>query len=235
MVDPLTATAIGTGVANLGLGFYNSFSGGDEGLSRDDQRWMNDFSWKQSLRNEEFQNQLANHGIKMRVDDAVSAGLHPLVGAGINPASGGWSGPAFSGSASGGRPPIQNPGFNMGQNLSRAVNATSTLEEKQIRAIELERAKTQLQGDQIQNAIAAKQLSMMGMTPPMPSKYQTVSTPGGGTENVYSSDYSQAIMSDPIGMWANSFKKSFGGPDTGPFWNTVGNSALRLMHPWRKQ
>lgn len=228
---------------NVGFNFdplqtYDYFFGQhDGGSASDDARFMNDFNWKQSLRNEQFQQDLARHGIKMRVDDAVSAGLHPLVGAGINPASGGWSGAAFTPT------PQRNPrmsGMSMGANISSSVDATSTGEEKVLRALEIHRQMTQLQGDELQLQLLRKQLEQMDKTPPMPSlptpsKFQTFRNSDGSITQGYSSEYSQSIMSDPIGMWAQSLKKSLGGPDTDPFWETFGRSALRLMQPWKRR
>lgn len=163
-MDPLVAAQVAGNVADIGFGLYDRFAGNDGGIAQDDARWMNDFSWKQSLRNEVFQNDLARHGIKMRVDDAVSAGLHPLVGAGINPASGGYGGAVFSGV-----PSAQGRSFrgsDFGQNISRAVSATRSLEEKQLMAVELRRqmAEADLAGTNAQ--IARRQLMEMSKSPP---------------------------------------------------------------------
>lgn len=223
---------VGTNINFDPLQTYDYFFGNhDSGSAGDDARFMNDFAWKQSLRNEEFQKQLSEHGIKMRVDDAVSAGLHPLVGAGINPSQGGFSTPAFTGTPT--RFPKQPSGISMGADISRAVSATSTLEEKQLRALELQRAINDTKRSGYEADIAARQLKMMGSTPPMPNKYQSVMKPDGTTEAVYSSDYSQAIMSDPLGMWANSFKKAFGGPDNEPFWKALYDTGRMAINPWR--
>lgn len=237
-MDPATVAASASAASDganffFGLGDRLGWFGGqDGGAAADDARWMNDFSWKQSLRNEAFQNELARHGIKMRVDDAVASGLHPLVGAGVNPASGGFGGTAFTGVPSPER--RQMSGLDFGQNISRAISATRSPEEKALMAVELRRqmAEADLAGTNAQ--IARRQLMEMSKTPPLPAKYRSFMNSDGTTESVYSPDYSQAIMSDPIGMWATSLKKAFGGPDTGPFWSTVGSSARRLMHPWRE-
>lgn len=222
---------------NLGFGIHDFFSGAGD-TAQNDARFMNDFAWKQSLRNEQFQKDLASHGLRMRVNDAVEAGLHPLVGAGINPANGGWSGAAFSGSAE--RYPRQP--LPLGHNVSRAVDATSTGEEKILRALEIHRQMTQLEGDELQLQILRKQLDEMDKTPPMPTpspsipnKFQLFRNSDGTITQGYSSDYSQSIMSDPIGMWAQSLKKALGGPDADPFWDMFGRSALRLMQPWKRR
>lgn len=219
---------------NLGFGLYDRFGGTDSGVAGDDARFMNDFAWKQSLRNEDFTQDLARHGIKMRVDDAVSAGLHPLVGAGGNPAQGGFSAAAFTPTMGSQQKQFNNPGFSMGQNMSRAAAATMTEQEKAIQAAELGRILADTAESQARTALAQKQLREMAMSPSMPNKYQKVMLPDGTSETVYSSDYSQAIMSDPLGMWANSFKKSFGGPDSYKFWGAVGRAGRNLMHPWRR-
>lgn len=132
--DPAWLSGVGSLLGATG-GFFGG--GGSEGLSRGDQRFLADFQWKQSLRNEKFQNDLATHGIRMRVADAEAAGLHPLVAAGVNP-NGGSFATQITGS------PEYREGFGpklerMGQNISRAASVMMSREEKQAQLLALER------------------------------------------------------------------------------------------------
>lgn len=115
--------------------------GGEQGLSRDDQRWLADFQWKQALRNEEFQNKLATHGIRMKVEDAAAAGLHPLAALGAT-TGGGSFGTAFSGGGS----PGESTGSklrNLSQDISRATTAMATPEEKAFKQLQLQKMHTE--------------------------------------------------------------------------------------------
>lgn len=210
--------AVNTGF-NLGLDlnaaqadFMNDF-GPKGSTAENDIRWMNDFAWKQSLRNEQFQQDLANHGIKMRVDDAVRAGLHPLVGAGINPASGGWSGPAFNQPQP--KQQMGGGGASMGVNISRAVDATRSPEERELMALQLENARADTARSQAERDIANLELQRMRLNPPMPNP----------------EPYS------PTGAHAASMKyygnQIFGEPAR-PFWDSVGRNAGRLLAPLKK-
>lgn len=209
--------------------------GGSEGLSRDDQRFLADHAWKLDLRNEAFQHDLAKHGIKMRVDDAVSAGLHPLVGAGINPASGG-----FSASISGGSPRTSmdsrlgrvGAGLNqMGQDISRAMNATASLEEKALKAAELARIQADTAESQARAELARRQAREIGRTPPIPPLYQDVRRPDGTVMKLLSADASQAIMSDPLQMWAMSLKNALFGPNNRGLLFNLRNSMRNVLEP----
>lgn len=197
------------------LAVYDRFAGQDSGSAGDDARFMNDFAWKQSLRNEQFQHQLAEHGIKMRVDDAVSAGLHPLVGAGINPASGGWSGPAFVSPPQ--KYPHQSTGASFGANISRAATATMTTQERMMQEAELAHIKANTAESFARKALADKQLAELNKTPPFPApppKYIQVINEHGDRETIMNPDIAAGYTSDPLNLWGNSFRKAFGGPDT---------------------
>lgn len=130
-----------------GIGSVGSLFGSSGGMTQGqmrDQRFMNDFAWKQSLRQEQFQNQLATHGIRMRVADAEAAGLHPLAALGTMPSGGSPVTAAFVGS--GGSPSRSNlwEGLRgMGQDISRSAMAMATPEEKAYKALQLERYSTE--------------------------------------------------------------------------------------------
>lgn len=230
-MDPLIAAALIGGGSNLLGGLMGNFFGGG-GMSdtqKNDQRFMNDFAWKQALRNEQFQHDLARHGLKMRVDDATEAGLHPLVGAGINPAQGGWSGAAFTGVGSD-RPQrdfsyLGEAGSHfsraMGANINRAVDATRSPEERELQALQLENARANTARSQAERDMANLELERMRQNPPMPDP----------------------VSYSPTGAHAESMKyygNQIFGPPSHPFWQSVGRNALRLLPdektlaPWRK-
>lgn len=198
----------------FGINLGDFFNKGSD-TAANDTRFMNDFAWKQSLRNEEFQRDLAQHGLRWRTEDAQRAGLHPLVGAGINPAQGGWSGPAFVGAPESRRGSGVTASYS--QDVSRARAATMTAEEKEIRALELARLQADTAESFARKAIAERELAQMGKTPPMPQKYIQIVNEHGDVETIYNPDIAAAMMADPLGTWANSFRKTFGGPDSSHF------------------
>lgn len=236
-MDPMIGAAlISTFGSLLGGGLGAAFGGGGvEGLDKGQQSWLADFNWKQSLRNEQFQqdqfafNQdLAKHGIKMRVDDAVSAGLHPLMGAGVNPAQGASG--AF-GSMVGGSPASKRSrdfGFidRLGQDISRAWSSTATKEEKLMKAAELARIQADTAESQARKVLAQQQAAELGKTPPIPNKYIQVLNEHGDVETIFNPDVAAGWMVDPLGSWANSFKKAFGGPDS-----NFGGKPLQIQMP----
>lgn len=134
--------AWGTALGGLLSGIGGFFGGGSEGLSRDDQRFMADFQWKQALRNEEFQNLLARQGIRMKVEDAKAAGLHPLAALGINPSSGSF-GTAFSTGQASHEGGLGRGLENLGQNISRASMAMASPMEKQFKQLQLQKMSTE--------------------------------------------------------------------------------------------
>lgn len=131
---------------------------------------------EQQDRNEALQREFAQSGVRWKVEDAKSAGLHPLYAMGAStaqfaPSSSSlnlsspspvrredWAGPALR---------------NMGQDLSRAIAAQETAEERQRKALELEllHAKVLTEyatADEIRNrASAGRQIAMS--YPVMPS------------------------------------------------------------------
>lgn len=216
-MDPLIGASIISTLGSLmGGGMGMAFGGGGvEGLDRSEQRFIADKNLKYADNAEALTNELARHGIRMRVDDAVSAGLHPLVGAGINPAQGGSSA-SVGGSPHQGR--SRDFGFidRMGQDISRAWSATATKDEKLMKAAELMRVQADIEESHARAVLARKQAAELGRTPPMPipSKYMQVRNEHGDLETIMNPDIAGGYISDPLGLWANSFRKAFGGPDT---------------------
>lgn len=221
-MDPLIAASlIAGGTSLLGGGLNNMFGGGgSQGLSRDDQRWMADFSWKQSLRNEQFQQDLARNGIRMRVDDAVAAGLHPLVGAGINPASGGFSAGLFGGSPE--MPKSRNFDFvgNAGQNIARAMTSTMTQDERLIQHANAIKAEAEADFAQSQALLARREVNGMGRTPPIPSHIQ-IQNPDGSSSMINNPDIAGGLMSDPLGAWGTSIHNTTRSISDSPKWGII--------------
>lgn len=130
--------------AQVGLSAYGAAKGGGgtAGLSKDDARFVADFEMKQSLRNEQFQNDLAKMGIRMKVADAEAAGLHPLAALGVNTASNSFGGPISV------MPETKGPGLGsrlqgLGQDISRAAMTMATPEEKAFKQLQLQKMKTE--------------------------------------------------------------------------------------------
>lgn len=111
-----------------------------------------------------WQKEFAQSGIKWRVDDARSAGLHPLFALGGTGASFQPSAIAIDGSGSG-----ESLGArlqNMGQALHRAAAATSTAEERHLarmRVLAEDRA-------ELENTLLRAQIAVQGqLNPPLPN------------------------------------------------------------------
>lgn len=188
VLNPLWLIAAADAAGTIG-NFFGG--GGSSGLSTEDQRWLADFNWKQSLRNEDFQHQLATQGIQMRVKDAEAAGLSPLVGAGIPPYQGGIATPVFgSGATDPGKGEAWSGLSRMGQNLGRAMMAQETevdrkMKEEQLRKLHADADFAQQQA--LQSKIATDK---MQLPPPAPvaSKSFVRLQNADGTYDIYPSD-----------------------------------------------
>lgn len=121
--------------------------------------------------NERLQREFAQHGIRWKVEDAIRAGLHPLAALGAQTHS-------FSPvSVGGGVIPddsMANSVRSMGQDISRAVSATRTSEEKQMAALQLASARADVEGKNLQNSLLLQQLNQMSLQKP------DFPTPDGG-------------------------------------------------------
>lgn len=118
---------------------------------------------QQAQADRDLQKEFAQMGIRWKVADAQAAGIHPLFALGGQTAS---------------YTPVSNSIMpdtsmadamaGMGQNIHRAIGQTRTAEEKEMAALNLASARTQLEGQQLDNAIRASQLQKLGSTqPPM--------------------------------------------------------------------
>jgi len=113
-----------------------------------------------------MQKEFAQHGIRWKVEDARAAGLHPLAGLGMSGSS--YSPQGIAVGSSGPGPDYDGAMHSMGQNISRAVNATRTQGERDdatMRALQLENQS--LQNDYLRTQIA--QQNSAQNNPPFPA------------------------------------------------------------------
>jgi len=127
---------------------------------------------KQMAMQYEYQRNLNQTAIQDRVADAEKAGIHPLyaLGASLNP--GGVSMPDQSGSTLGDRL------SNMGQNISRAMMAKQSREE---RAFAQRSAELDLEGKSLDNEVKRAQIASLMRDPSLP--------PSNGANNGRGVDY----------------------------------------------
>lgn len=223
--NPLWISA-GADVASTIGSFFNN--GGSEGLDRSEQRWLADFSWKQSLRNEDYQRKLAEEGIQIRTKDAMAAGLHPLAALGVAPSGGS---PVVS--AFGGAPASKHPSrwpehvSRMGQNLTRAMMTTATQQERELHEAQIYKLATEGDLATAQAEQARAVTAQVGKTPAYPDpygqsgvsgdiapKHQLIRLPDGSTRWEYSDAYARSQMGRPLSSWLNDFRDILGSPNT---------------------
>lgn len=213
-MDPLIGGAlIGGGFGLLG-NVLSHFGGGGSDTAMNDQRFMNDFAWKQALRQEEYNNFYTQNYMQIRAKDAAAAGLHPLAALGVNVASGPTSA-AFSGSGGSGRRNAYDLGSDMahtmGQNISRAVAAQKTADERILMQAQLEKNAAEIDLVQAQAAETRMRTAAIGSNPPIPDPYSGLTgdvlglpsqhklyrTPYGYTAE-WSPDFAVSMMSRPV-------------------------------------
>lgn len=116
------------------------------------------------LRNQEIalQREFAQNSVRWRVEDAKKAGIAPLAALGMQGSS--YSPVGMPEASS----PEGDLARSLGQNVSRAISATRTAEEREQAQLSLAFQRTQLQGAEIDNAIRLHQLqNLRGGNPPM--------------------------------------------------------------------
>lgn len=165
----LLLQGVGLGLQGAGIG-YQMFGGqgGPTGSQIDDQRFMNDFAWKQALRNEQYQ----RNYMQVRAADAEKAGFHPLAALGVNVGSGPQQA-AFAGTGPG-RPPRDTSGMQaLGQNLSRAQSAMATEQEKIMNELAIEQAFANIDKTHAEAAFyrSNKITAGIGQNPAIPDPY----------------------------------------------------------------
>lgn len=86
---------------------------------------------RQAEKDRDFQREFAQHGVRWRVEDARRAGIHPLAALGAQTH-------AAQSYVGGHGSPFGNMARNLGQDLSRAISATRTKEERAANMLSLE-------------------------------------------------------------------------------------------------
>lgn len=149
-------------------------------MAQDAQRSANKANARQAEADRMMQREFAQHGVRWKVADARAAGISPLVALGMNPIS-------ASPSAIGAAPEtgMADAVANMGQDVSRSIQATRTAEERQLANLQLANAKADLDGKTIDNQIRASTLQKMNQTgPAFPSAVDNNAIPGQGDSNI---------------------------------------------------
>jgi len=95
--------------------------------------------------NERLQREFAQNGIRWKVADAKAAGLHPLFALG-------GSGATYTPSAQNVMSPMAGSLDSMGQNISRAVAAQASSQEKEANALQLELLRSQINKNNAESA-----------------------------------------------------------------------------------
>lgn len=108
-------------------------------------------------RNAALQREFAQHGVRWKVEDAKAAGIHPLAALG-----------AATHSASpmqvGGSP--QGDFGAMGQDITRAITATKTADERALSTLQIQSAQLDMQGKALDNQIKQSQLNKLNQVGP---------------------------------------------------------------------
>lgn len=203
------AVSAGVDLVNSGFAIANLF-GDQGGMAKNDARFMNDFAWKQALRNEDFQ----KNNLQWRVRDAELAGISPLAAIGSSP-GGGFGGASFVGAPS----PRPKSMPELGQNLARAAAAQQTPDERAlthaaVRKAEAEAGMAEFTLNQMINS--GKVTAAVGSTPAVPDPWSKGYSQGdihtvpqthqlfmgpGGPERGYTDEYSRSMQSRP---WASN-------------------------------
>lgn len=120
---------------------------------------------QQAALNRQMQEDFAQRGIRWKVQDAKAAGIHPLYALGANTAT--YSPVSLGVTADTSLP---NAIANMGQDMSRAVNATRTAPERQDAFTQTVQALT-VQKMGLENEVLASQIAKLraSANPPMPT------------------------------------------------------------------
>lgn len=124
--------------------------------------------------NAAVQEDFAKHGVRWKVEDAKAAGIHPLAALGAQTAS-------FTPTMVGSTPDysMSNMANNMGQDISRAMQATRTADERTLSNLQLQAAQLDIEGKALDNQIKNSQLTKMNATgPAMPGSSSFISGQG---------------------------------------------------------
>lgn len=149
----------------------------------------NQFAWAQmqqqnqlAQQNIQLQKDFAQQGIRWKVADAEAAGLHPLFALGGNTTS---FSPVSVGSVEAPRGPDYSHFANMGQDVSRAIRATMTKEERKADMFQhLDIERKQLENELLRSQISSSNFRTYNngqIGPPIPAMGPGTSTHSTGT------------------------------------------------------
>lgn len=158
---------VGGALVGGGLGAIGDIIGGK--MNADALREANE-------KNRQMQEDFARNGLRWRVEDAKAAGIHPLAALGFSQGA-----PSFAYQAGEPGNVASSIGERMGQNISRAMMATQTAEEKQLQQIQLASAKLDLEGKALDNQYRASQIKNM-QGPAFPGSANFI--PGQGNSGI---------------------------------------------------
>lgn len=125
-------------------------------LNNNAQNKATDANTQVNRENQELQKEFAQQGLRWKVADAKAAGINPLVALGAQTAS-------FSPASIGSTPntSMGDTMSNIGQDVSRAMSATRTSDERTIAQLNVQGAQLDLQGKALDNQIKQSQLRKM--------------------------------------------------------------------------
>lgn len=148
----------------------------------------NDANARLNSQNLAAQKEFAQYGIRWRVADAEKAGLHPLAALGAQTSS---FAPSIVGDTG-----MSDAVRNSGQDISRAISATRTADERMMAQLNLANARADLDGKEIDNQIRKAQLNkMVSVGPPFPGGDNFV--PGQGNSGLVVDRPLQRTVSAP--------------------------------------
>lgn len=141
-------------------------------------------------KNAALQREFAQQGIRWRVEDAKAAGLHPLFALGAQTAA---ASPSYvSGGSSGTGEGLSK----VGQNLSRAIAATSTLAERELQQLQIASVRADIEGKTLDNQYRLSVLKGMShVGPPMAGSDNFM--PGQGNSPLVKEKPLERVISAP--------------------------------------
>lgn len=155
------------------LGLAGPLIGGAFGLIGQHQQEIEnqrsrDENARQAEKNATLQKEFAQQGLRWKVEDAKAAGLHPLAALGAQTFN---AHPVHMGDSPSDKQTVFR---DMGQNFARAINATSTTDERfsaRMQALQVEHG-------ELENTMLRSQIALMGNPPPFPDGTPKGSPPG---------------------------------------------------------
>ena len=171
--------------------------------------------------------------MQTRARDAEAAGLHPLAALGVSPSNASVAA-AFAPES---KPSLGERLNHMGQNISRAISAYQTPEERELARVRLDNLKAEGDLTRAQTAESLKRaMDQPGNPPAMigaPSMQLWHNPVTGKKEWGYTPEYAASIMSSPVTMYSKDVKRILGSYETGGFpwqalWNEFRAASKRL-------